>query len=72
MNSHEEPCTLKRTLVSHQTTKRLRSIWLICFLPNKVTITPLKYRRIGLSSKLFQFPFQTAFCTDLNPRVSLV
>lgn len=41
-------------------------MWLICFWTNIVTITPLKERGIRPSSKLFQFAFQTAFCSDLN------
>lgn len=41
-------------------------MWLIYFRPNIETIPPLKERGIRLSSKLFQFPFQIAFCTDLN------
>lgn len=63
MKDHE---LWKELPVSHQTTDRLTSMWLIYFRPNIVRITPLKERGIGLSSKLFQFPFQTAFCTDLN------
>lgn len=52
--------------VSHQITDRLASMGLKYFRTNIATITPLKEREIGLPSKLFQFPFQTAFCTDLN------